>query len=149
MSFITYNEYMHFLFDEAHVGNLQITEDMFHLVLDNVKILPENSCNRDIRLMRCNELLFKLKNPNIQSVVREGYKEYDADNNLRQTVPDEIINPEDYPKVWEVLLDGEFFALKKEGNQYDMSIDATDDRTYTIVVQGDGDSEEWERFLNL
>ena len=48
----TINEVNHFEFGEAVVGDIQLTERMFHLVLDNVKICPENSCNRDIRMMR-------------------------------------------------------------------------------------------------
>ena len=56
----TINEVNHFEFGEAVVGDIQLTERMFHLVLDNVKICPENSCNRDIRMMRTNELLFKI-----------------------------------------------------------------------------------------
>ena len=48
----TINEVNHFEFGEAVVGDIQLTERMFHLVLDNVKICPENSCNRDIRMQR-------------------------------------------------------------------------------------------------
>ena len=40
----TINEVNHFEFGEAVVGDIQLTERMFHLVLDNVKICPENSC---------------------------------------------------------------------------------------------------------
>ena len=50
----TINEVNHFEFGEAVVGDIQLTERMFHLVLDNVKICPANSCNRDIRMMRTN-----------------------------------------------------------------------------------------------
>ena len=77
----TINEVNHFEFGEAVVGDIQLTERMFHLVLDNVKICPENSCNRDIRMMRTNELLFKISDAEIISLVEEGYNEYDADGN--------------------------------------------------------------------
>ena len=85
----TINEVNHFEFGEAVVGDIQLTERMFHLVLDNVKICPENSCNRDIRMMRTNELLFKISDAEIISLVEEGYNEYDADGNLKHTYPDE------------------------------------------------------------
>ena len=83
----TINEVNHFEFGEAVVGDIQLTERMFHLVLDNVKICPENSCNRDIRMMRTNELLFKISDAEIISLVEEGYNEYDADGNLKHTYP--------------------------------------------------------------
>lgn len=57
----TINEVNHFEFGEAVVGDIQLTERMFHLVLDNVKICPENSCNRDIRMMRTNELYLRFQ----------------------------------------------------------------------------------------
>ena len=33
--------------------------------------------------------------------------------------------------------------------QYRFVIDAANERTYTMIVLGDGDLEEWARFLNL
>ena len=48
------NELNHFDFAEAVVGDIQLLGKMFHIVIDNVKILPENSFNRDIRTMRTN-----------------------------------------------------------------------------------------------
>ena len=48
----TINEVNHFEFGEAVVGDIQLTERMFHLVLDNVKICPENSCNRDLEIIK-------------------------------------------------------------------------------------------------
>ena len=44
------------------------------MTLSNVTILPENSCNRDIREMRANDLVLKIEEPVIRSLVREGYK---------------------------------------------------------------------------
>ena len=55
------NELNHFDFAEASVGDIQMADNMFHMVVDNVKILPENSFNRDIRVMRTNEMLFKIE----------------------------------------------------------------------------------------
>ena len=95
----TINEVNHFEFGEAVVGDIQLTERMFHLVLDNVKICPENSCNRDIRMMRTNELLFKISDAEIISLVEEGYNEYDADGNLKHTYPDEEVEKAKYFSV--------------------------------------------------
>ena len=52
-------------------------------------ILPENSCNRDIREMRANDLVLKIEEPVIRSLVREGYKVYDANGILLRTCGDE------------------------------------------------------------
>lgn len=153
MSYQTTNEMNHFEFHEAQVGNIQVTEGMFHLVLDNVRILPENSCNRDIRTMRCNELLFKIENPTIREVVEEGYKLYDANGSLKQSLDDTLVEPGQYTRVWEVILEGEVYSAEKQECDgvctYLFVIDGTNERTYTIQVEGTGETEEWERFLNL
>ena len=74
----TINEVNHFEFGETVVGDIQLTERMFHLVLDNVKICPQNSCNRDIRMMRTNELLFKISDAEICHKAIEDYlQKYD------------------------------------------------------------------------
>ena len=67
-------------------------------------ICPENSCNRDIRMMRTNELLFKISDAEIISLVEEGYNEYDADGNLKHTYPDEEVEKAKYDEVAQVLL---------------------------------------------
>ena len=79
----TTNELNHFDFAEAVIGDIQMTNDMFRAVIDNVKILPENTCNRDIRTMRTNELMLRLDSAQIVCLVMEGYREYDADGNLK------------------------------------------------------------------
>ena len=127
----TINEVNHFEFGEAVVGDIQLTERMFHLVLDNVKICPENSCNRDIRMMRTNELLFKISDAEIISLVEEGYNEYDDD------------------EVAQVLLEGTIYELTLQSGVYTFIIDGTNDRTYALKVTGSGDTQEWNRFLEL
>jgi hypothetical protein len=149
MSFQTTNEFDHFEFEETHIGNIQVMDGVFHLLLDNVKILPENTCNRDIRKMRCNELELRLETPQIEEVVREGYTLYDANGNPKETVADEIVEPQSYTKVWEVFLDAEVYAITRQEEVYTFVVDATDERTYTVRVRSTMDAESWERFLNL
>lgn len=145
----TINEVNHFQFGEAVVGDIQLTDRMFHLVLDNVKICPENSCNRDIRMMRTNGLLFKIIEAEVVSLVREGYKEYDADGNLKHSYPDEEVKKEQYDETVSILLEGTVYELTLQNGEYTFIIDGTDERTYALKVTGDGDTEEWNRFLEV
>ena len=100
----TMNEFAHFDFSEAVIGDIQLAEGMFRAVVDNVEILPENSCNRDIRTMRTNELLLKLDDAKLVTLVEEGYREYDADGNLKNTYEDIVVNPDQYKQKEEVLV---------------------------------------------
>lgn len=85
------NELSGFDFSQAHIQDIEMTTDRFHLVLDQVMILPENSCNRDIRTMRTNGLLFTIENFAFQSLVEEGFTLYNANGQLTKTVPDRVV----------------------------------------------------------
>jgi hypothetical protein len=149
MGFQTTNEFEYFEFDETHIGNIQVMDGLFHIILDNVKILPENTCNRDIRKMRCNEMELRLEHPQIIEVIREGYILSDADGNPKETVEDEVLKPQDYTEAWEVFLDADVYAITREEQEYTFVVDATDERTYTVLVRATADVESWERFLEL
>jgi hypothetical protein len=149
MGYQTNNEFDHFTFEETHIAYIQVMDGIFHILLDNVKILPENSCNRDIRKMRCNSLELQIENPVITEVIREGYRLLNADGVVHDTVNDEIVAPADYVGVWEVFSDAEVYDITRQDQEYTFVVDATDERTYTVRVRGTSDAERWERFLEL
>ena len=145
----TVNELNHFIFKEAVVGDIQMMDGMFQIVLDNVKIQPENSKNRDIRTMRTNELLLKIEEAEITSVVKEGYRLLDADGKLKNTYEDEEVDRTGYKEVQESIVEGTVYELTLENGVYRFLIDGTDDRTYSLKVTGAGDYESWNRFLEI
>lgn len=149
MKYTTTNEFEHFSFSGSYIGDIQITSGFFHLVLDNVIILPENSCNRDIRDMRTNELLFKIENMSVESMVEEGYRLYDANGKLIGTYEDITVEEADYPEKAKEFVGGSIYSLEKQENTYIFTIDAANERTYILRVSGTADAEEWDRFLNI
>ena len=155
MKYTTTNEFNQFEFEEAHISDIQIVEGRFYLLLDNVKILPDNSCNRDIRKMRTNELFFKVTNGTMTSLIEEGYKLYDANGKLTREIEDREVAVSEYKEITDEFIDGMVYEVEKtileDKNQvqYRFVIDAANERTYTMIVLGDGDLEEWDRFLNL
>ena len=155
MKYTTTNEFNQFEFEEAHISDIQIVEGRFYMLLDNVKILPDNSCNRDIRKMRANELFLKVTNGSMTSLIEEGYKLYDANGKLTREIEDREVSVEEYKEITDAFIDGMVYEIEKnvpEENgkiQYRFVIDAANERTYTMLVFGEGDIEEWDRFLNL
>ena len=155
MKYTTTNEFNQFEFEEAHISDIQIVEGRFYMLLDNVKILPDNSCNRDIRKMRTNELFFKVTNGTMTSLIEEGYKLYDANGKLTREIEDREVVASEYKEITDEFIDGMVYEVEKtileDKNQvqYRFVIDAANERTYTMIVHGDGDLEEWDRFLNL
>ena len=149
MKYKTTDEWQNFSFTEAYIADIQATNGFFHMELDNVTILPENSCNRDIRKMRTNGLLLKLEDFAITSLVEEGYKVFDANGNPMKQVEDVVIAEKEYFSVMKELVEGVIFSMEKKENTYIFSIDAANERTYTLEVRASHDTEEWNRFLNL
>ena len=148
MGFFTENEVETFDFGEAHIGELRFGLGSFCMLLDNVKILESNSCNRDVRTMRTNGLTFRIAEAQILSVIEEGYRIYNADGILQREVADRTVEPEEYAKLCELLEGAVIYELKKEDGIYRISIDG-EEHAYTFLVKGSGDSEEWNRFMNL
>ena len=148
MSFFTENEVETFDFSEAHIGELRFGLGPFYMLLDNVKILEKNSCNRDVRTMRTNGLTFRITDPQIVAVTEEGYKLYNADGVLQKKVPDRRVAPEEYAELCKELEDAVVYKLEKTGDIYRISIDG-EEHEYTMEIKGSGDTEEWARFMNL
>lgn len=148
MGFFTENEAETFDFEEAHIAELRFGLGSFYMLLDNVKILEKNSCNRDVRTMRTNGLTFRITDPQILEVVEEGCKIYNADGVLQQELPDRVMDPEEYAALCAQLEDAVIYELKKEEDIYRIAVDG-EERDYTLKVKGSGDSEEWDRFMNL
>jgi hypothetical protein len=149
MKYHTTNEFDHFEFHEVHISDVQTAGSFFHIVLDDVVILPENSCNRDIRRMRANGLVLKINDMKIESLTEEGYKIYDADGKFQEETADRIVDAAQYSDVFAAFTDGYAFSIEKQENTYVFVVDATDEHTYELRVLGSGDVQEWDKFLNL
>ncbi len=149
MKYTTTNEFDHFDFLEVHVNDIMFANGVFKIGLDDVKILPENSCNRDIRKMRTNGLILSLSDAEILSFVEEGYRIYDADGNLKKTEDDVPVDEQEYKTVFEYFTDAYAYNIEKKDDEYTFVIDGTNERTYSIIVKASGDAQEWDKFLNL
>lgn len=149
MKYTTTNEFDHFDFLEVHVNDIMFANGVFKIGLDDVKILPENSCNRDIRKMRTNGLILSLSDAEIISFVEEGYRIYDADGNLKKTEDDVLVDEQEYKTVFEYFTDAYAYNIEKKDDEYTFVIDGTNERTYSIIVKASGDAQEWDKFLNL
>ena len=149
MKYTTRNEFCNFEFSEGHIDDVKIQNGVVQMVLDDVKILPENSTNRDIRKMRANGLVLTIEDAQINSFVEEGYKTYDADGNLLREDPDIELDEQQYRDIYEFFIDSYAYLIAQNEDEYTFVIDGTNERTYTIIVQGSGDVEEWDKFLQI
>ena len=152
MKYRTENEFEQFGFDETFVKDVEVGPDYFRIWLDNVKILPDNSCNRDIRTMRTNGLQLTITDMKIVSFIREGVKIYNADGVPMGSREDEVVAEEDYMDIFALFLEGQAYCITKEEGEkcvYTFVVDAKDEATYEVKIAGSGEAEEWDRFMSL
>lgn len=146
--FHTKNELEHFDFAGAEVIEAKAYRDQIIFQLGFVKILPENTCNRDIRVMGTNELTLKFLEVTQYTYVEEGYKVFDADGNLMNTVGDKTLQGEQALKAITTMENMTIYSIEKTENEYRISLDGLE-QTFLVVLQANGDSQEWERFRNV
>lgn len=147
MGYHTVNELEHFNFSGAEILEIREYRDQLIFDLGFVTILPENSCNRDVREMGTNQLTLKLSHVKDIKIVLEGYKVYDADGNPKEQYEDEVIEKKDFPATYQTLQGSGVYSLNRQGEDYIFYLD-TEERTYLLAVTAEGNSQEWERFMN-
>ena len=147
MGYRTVDEFGGFDFKDAHVTSMERRNGHFIAVLDDVKILPSNSCNRDIREMRTNELVLKLNDAVVEEFILEGCKIYDADGVLLEEREDTAVELSEYDKTLKEMDDRYIYEITKENDIYTIYIDGDED-SYMIKVKASHDTQEWEKFMS-
>ena len=144
----TINELNNFQFEEAYIDDMSFSGGCFTAQLENVKILPENSCNRDIRVMRTNDLKFTIKSAELTEIIIEGYKRFDADGKLIENVDDENVDLEKNPGLLSELSGATIYSIEKNDDNYVICVE-TEEQIFDIKIKGEDNVQEWERFLNV
>ena len=86
--------------------------------------------------------------PATLEVWEEGNRIYNADGKLMKQEEDRLISKEEYKEVFTMLLEQEIYDMTQKGNQYE-SMGQGEEHGYVIRVEGSGDLETWDRFLNI
>ena len=145
--YTTKNEVMNFRFADAEIFEIKGIRDKITFELGYVTILGQNSCNRDIREMGTNALTLDLMGVEETTLVKEGFKVFDADGNPKSSCEDEVIPQERYKEIYKELENSRIYDLTFENGNYIFYID-TEERTYTYTIKAKNDRETWERFMN-
>ena len=148
MNYQSTNELTQFNFNEASVEEITYQNRTLAFWLDNVTILANNSNNRDIRDMRANELLQTFEQVTITKFVAEGYKVYDADNNLTEAVSDDVVEESQYSNVFKELAGAFLYSIEETSSESCIINIDGEFQTYRIEVKYQQNLVEWDRFLS-
>lgn len=156
MRYRSINELDKFDFKDTVVHKLQILENKFVAELEAVIVQPDNSQNTNYTKSYAGELIMTLQGAKLQKTIKEGYKYYDANDVLKEIVPDTTVEE----KQLELLLkdiDGAYLwavvPVKAEENTtghflYQLGIDTDEENTYWIQVEFDEAILVWDRYMN-
>lgn len=142
------NELTQFNFNEASIVDITYQNRTLTFQLDNVTILANNSKNRDIRDMRTNELLLTFEQVLITKFVAEGYKVYDADNNLTETVSDNVVEESQYLGVFKELAGSFLYSIEERSTESCIINIDGEFQTYRLELKYQQNVVGWNRFLN-
>lgn len=152
MRFRTENEIGSFGFEEAVLQSILKENDHIDLILDNVMVRPENSCNRDIITKRTNDLRVRICNGEWE-LFEEGYQLFDADMKPIKIVEERKVSKENIQHDLSLMsgcaLDGFSEMVSENGESIYTITLFVEDHTWRLEIAGTCDTEMWDRFLNV
>lgn len=156
------NELEHISFRDASIVDIEIipniNNSLFDLVfhISGAIIKDNNSCNEYYTDKYADVLNLRFKGAEIEALLLEGHKLYDANDILVEDIPDEPIAFDNYKSVIKSFNGCEIFyggSPEKENPTdagrlcYQFIIDKEDD-SYVISLLYDKAIAEWDKFLN-
>ena len=113
MSFCSVNELHKFSFEDCVVVKAYLTGGQVRFSLEAVRVKPDNSQNKNYTESYADTSELDLKKPSVLSLVKEGWRMYNADGVLEQEVPDETVPADAFSSVAERLTGAYLFSVKE------------------------------------
>ena len=162
MAFKSVNEIEKFDYKDCEITSFVLDENEICMELKALIIAPENSQNERSQRSYADTVKLTLKDAILEKGIKEGFKYYDADGNLKETVPEKILSEQelktfkfiaetsylyDFQKIDEA--EGRFrYALgieRKPENPQDLA-EITD--TYQLRVSFTEAEFCWDRYMS-
>lgn len=123
MGFCSKNEIDKFGYNDCVITKAQITDSEINLELEALIVKAANSQNTNFTDSYAGEAVCVLQEAGIDLVTKAGYRYYDANDNLIEEKPDEVVK----------LTDAELSELISD--TYLADIEKNDDGTYNLVSE--------------
>ena len=160
--FESVNELDKFIYDDCVVKEFEYIGDRIKIVLDALIVSESNSQNTNFTKSYADSATMVLSNASIEKIILAGYKEYNADDELVNSVEDVTIPSKDYPEIIEKLADTYMYRMmymSKDGDVYrfdaefetmpeDPAVPDLRSDTYVISLAFDKAVVSFERYLN-
>lgn len=153
MKFISTNEIDRFRFTDCIVNEIENSDSALRLTVTALIVCANNSQNTNYTESYADEAVIEFGNARINKITKEGYKRYDANDNLLEEVADE-----DMPV--------DSFDIKRLENNYLISVEKTSENecmmevelmdedpsaitdVYELILNCGDITVSWDRYLN-
>ena len=156
MKFKSVDELANFNFQDAQIKKFSAADGGLELELEAVIVRAANSQNSNYTDSYAGTLVMRLVDGRIQKGVKEGYKYYDANDVLKEEVPDTPLSEREIRDLLAGCEDMYLFdVVKVEDDQnytghflYLFGIDADEETTYWLQIEFEKSILEWDRYMN-
>ena len=94
------DELEHFRFDDCQIDTFAVTENGVELMVEALIVRADNSQNTNYTESYAGTTKIRITDGKLIRCVRDGYKYYDANDNLVEEVPDQKLAEDEYEKIF-------------------------------------------------
>ena len=144
------DELEHFRFDDCQIDTFAVTENGVELMVEALIVRADNSQNTNYTESYAGTTKIRITDGKLIRCVRDGYKYYDANDNLVEEVPDQKLAEDEYEKIFGKFKENYiFYGGKPEADKkcYQMIVDVDED-SYIVSFYYDKVIAGWNHFLN-
>lgn len=153
MKFKSVDALSQFSFRNATIHQASFENEVWTMELDGTIVKAENENNTRMEDMYCGTLFVRLKEVKVEQILEEGYKYYDANDVLKEEVPDTILSLDEYKTIYQALENAVIFDMmpsKDKEDTWELGVDIgeEDTNTYWITLSFSKSILEWDRYMN-
>lgn len=156
MAFVAVNELEHFGFQDAQIQKAVYENGVLEIELEAVIVRSNNSQNSNYTDSYAGTLIMRLDGANIQKGVKEGYKYYDANDVLKEEIPDTPLSEQEIKSLLESSKGAYLFDVVKVNEEenttghylYLFGMDTDEETSYWLQIEFDQSKLSWERYMN-
>ena len=155
MKYKSVDELDKFSFKDCELMELNLTPEGIKLQVEALIVLPENSQNSNFTESYAGTTEIRLVGGTILSSVKDGYRYYDANDNLIDEVSDKELSENEIIAILKNPKNAFLYEIKKDSDCYVIAVEFADPEeynaaldSYTLKVKADKIIVEWDIYMN-
>jgi len=159
MAFQSIDELNTFSFEDCQISDVVFSEDGINIQVEALIVRPENSQNTNFTTSYAGTTQIRLIGGRVLSGCKEGYKYYNANEELISEKPDEPMKAEELKDVLKKSEGAYLFSIRQcegpENGDYILGLEFVDESEYggmsdsfQIVLGCDKMIFNWDRYMN-